>query len=162
MRRAILALPLLLAGSALADESQWLPTAGWTPGVVNPKITQANIRQNICKKGWSTKSIRPPEDYTEALKKKNLTEPRYIDKNPKHYEQDHLISLELGGDPADPRNLWPQPYAGKCGARIKDRLEDKLHSLVCAGKVTLAEAQRAISQNWIEAYRKYIGGLVCQ
>jgi hypothetical protein len=28
--------------------------------------------------------------------------------NPKDYEEDHLISLELGGAPRDPKNLWPQ------------------------------------------------------
>jgi hypothetical protein len=26
------------------------------------------------------------------------------------YEEDHLISIEDGGDPTDPRNLWPEPY----------------------------------------------------
>ena len=26
------------------------------------------------------------------------------------YQEDHLISLELGGNPTDPRNLWPEPY----------------------------------------------------
>jgi hypothetical protein len=26
------------------------------------------------------------------------------------YEEDHLISLEDGGDPTDPRNLFPEPY----------------------------------------------------
>jgi hypothetical protein len=25
------------------------------------------------------------------------------------YEYDHLVSLELGGAPNDPRNLWPEP-----------------------------------------------------
>jgi len=31
----------------------------------------------------------------------------YVDKAPSHYEEDHLISLELGGNPRDPKNLWP-------------------------------------------------------
>ena len=30
-----------------------------TPGVLNPDVTQANIRSTICKHGW-TSTIRPP------------------------------------------------------------------------------------------------------
>ena len=30
--------------------------------------------------------------------------------SPSDYQEDHLISLELGGNPTDPRNLWPEPY----------------------------------------------------
>jgi len=36
--------------------------------------------------------------------------------NPACYEEDHLISLENGGDPKDPKNLWPEPYNTKVGA----------------------------------------------
>jgi len=39
---------------------------------------------------------------------------------------------------------------------VKDNLENKLHKLVCNRQVSLEEADRAISQNWIEAYKKYI------
>src|SRR5216683_2609243 len=31
-------------------------------------------------------------------------------KTPAHYEEDHLVSLELGGHPRDPRNLWPERW----------------------------------------------------
>lgn len=152
----------LLASPAIGDGSdKWLPTHSLTPGATNPKIGQANIKQNICKKGWSTKSIRPPSDYTETLKKKQLQQPRYTDKKPADYEEDHLISLEIGGHPRDPKNLWPQPYAGKCGARVKDKLEDKLHELVCAGTVTLAAAQHEIATDWVTAYNRYVGKLSC-
>src|SRR5437773_1158694 len=72
------------------------------------------------------------------------------------YEEDHLIPLELGGAPADPRNLWPEPYASKHGARVKDRLENALHRAVCAGQIGLRAAQRAIARNWWAAYSKYV------
>jgi hypothetical protein len=64
---------------------------------VNPNITPANIHATICNSQWSTKSIRPPVSYTNDLKKKQLADPRYQDKTPGHYEEDHRISLELGG-----------------------------------------------------------------
>jgi hypothetical protein len=74
----------------------------------------------------------------------------------REYEVDHLISLELGGSNSI-RNLWPQSYSGAWNAHIKDRLEDKLHALVCSGSLDLKTAQRAISADWIAAYNKYVG-----
>jgi hypothetical protein len=72
-------------------------------------------------------------------------------------EIDHLISLELGGS-NDARNLWPEPYQGEAlNAHVKDRLENKMHADVCAGEVSLKDAQKEISTNWIDAYRKHIG-----
>ena len=75
---------------------------------------------------------------------------------PYKHEVDHLISLELGGSNAI-RNLWPEPYAGRWGARTKDVLENRLHDLVCEGKLTLRSAQRQEAGNWVAAYRKYVG-----
>src|SRR5947209_7059283 len=88
-----------------------------TPGVTNPNIAQANIHENICNPNWhginpwthtdekGTKSIRPPSSYTDNLKKQQLAAPRYNDKDPTHYEEDHFISLELGGNRRDPKHL---------------------------------------------------------
>jgi len=71
-------------------------------------------------------------------------------------EVDHLISLELGGD-NDVRNLWPEPYDGPWNAADKDRLENRLHRLVCAKRIPLDAAQAAIATDWIAAYRLYVG-----
>src|SRR5262249_55965758 len=65
------------------------------------------------------------------------------------YQEDHLISLELGGDPTDPRNLWPEPYPR---AAEVDRIENELNAKVCDGRLTLAEAQRQ------ESALKHAGG----
>ena len=73
------------------------------------------------------------------------------------YEEDHLISLELGGAPSAEANLWPEPYNAPEGARVKDHVENKLHALVCAGTISLATAQRAIATNWWIAYQTYVG-----
>jgi hypothetical protein len=43
------------------------------------------------------------------------------------FQEDHLISLELGGHPTDPRNLWPQPYPR---ATDVDQEENRLNDLV--------------------------------
>jgi hypothetical protein len=108
-----------------------------TPGVVNPAVTQANIRSTVCKSGW-TRTVRPPVSYTNALKSKGLVQYR-LRGPPSAFQEDHLISLELGGNPTDPRNLWPEPYPR---AAAVDQIENQLNHLVCTGAITLAEGQR--------------------
>lgn len=124
------------------------------PGATNPNITQDNIKTTVCVPGY-TKKIRPPSSYTNKLKKQQMAALGLPGK-PSDYEEDHLISLEIGGNPTDPNNLWPEPYAGEWGARKKDQLEDKLHRMVCTGQISLADAQHAIATNWIDAYNKYM------
>jgi hypothetical protein len=135
-----------------------LPISSVTPGSIIQSVTQANIDSTICVSGY-TKTERPPSSYTTNLKEAQLrtTYSRYKDLNNSDFEEDHLVSLELGGNPSDPKNLWPEPYAGSVGARIKDRIENKLHALVCSQAITLVTAQRAITGNWYAAYEKYIG-----
>ena len=129
-----------------------------TPGTINPNVTQSNIQQTICKPNY-TSTIRPAASYTTKLKISQLgsSYKAFTDKNPASYEEDHLISLELGGNPTDPKNLWPEPYAGSTGARTKDQIENKLHTLVCSGRLSLKDAQKAIATNWYTAYQKYVG-----
>ena len=68
-----------------------------------------------------------------------------------------LVSLELGGSNSI-KNLWPQSYHTRpWNARVKDRLENRLHELECSGQLDLQTAQRAIASKWIEAYKKYVG-----
>ena len=132
-----------------------LPDRQLTPGTTDPHVTRDNIRNTICVKGY-TKKIRPPAYYTNALKKKQIRQYGYADKNPKHYEEDHLIPLEVGGNPTDVRNLWPEPRYGQWSATKKDRLENKLHELVCNKALNLEKAQQEIRSNWISAYIKYV------
>ncbi|HEV7184429.1 MAG TPA: hypothetical protein VGN33_08015, partial [Leifsonia sp.] len=47
-----------------------------------------------------------------------------------------------------------EPYAGADGARTKDKIENKLHDLVCSGQLPLATAQHAIATNWWAAFRR--------
>ena len=44
----------------------------------------------------------------------------------------------------DVRNLWPEPLDGTDGAHVKDGLENRLHGEVCAGQISLAQAQAQI------------------
>ena len=113
--------------------------ASWTltPGVLNPAVSQSTIGATICRRGW-TRTIRPPVSYTNDLKRKGLRAYR-LRGPPSRYQEDHLISLELGGHPTDPRNLWPEPYPR---ASAVDREENELNAQVCSGRMSLTEAQR--------------------
>ncbi len=129
---------LLLLGLALPG---WTASPDYSPppGSLNPDVTQANIATTICVRGW-TRTVRPPLAYTSALKRRQMAE-RHLAGPPSDYQEDHLIPLELGGHPTDPRNLWPQPIHE---ATVKDRLELALNRAVCAGRVTLGAAQQKI------------------
>ncbi len=120
-----------------------------TPGVTNPKVTQINIHSTICISGYTTK-IRPSVSYTEKLKKQQIKDYGYADTKLGDYEEDHLIPLELGGSPTDPKNLWPEPHkvSGNKGSFDKDKVENLLHSSVCKGIMTLEAAQNQIKTNW--------------
>jgi hypothetical protein len=134
-----------------AGPSWAYPDPSRTPGFTNPDITQSNIAQTICNSEWSTKSIRPPSSYTTRLKKEQM-EASGLSGTTADYEEDHFISLELGGNATDPRNLWPEPYYPSPGARQKDAVENYLRKQVCAGTMTLHEAQNAITTDWYRVY----------
>ena len=176
-----------------------------TPGAANPQVTQQNIKDNICNRHWSTKLIRPPAGYTSRLKRKQLRE--YGDTvhqaraqliNPKTgkvdtarcvahsdnmacYEEDHLISLEDGGDPKDPRNLWPEPYNTRVGGVImgahqKDVVEGFIHDEICydvpgskknscipaTTSITLKRGQEILAGDWYACYESIKEGKPCK
>ena len=139
-----------------------LPIARLTPGVVSADVTPANVNRTICVSGYTSgrrlddgRTVRPPSSYTTALKRVQIVQYGYADTRLADYEEDHLIPLELGGDGYARGNLWPEPYAGSTGARIKDKVENALHRLVCGGQVGLRAAQHAIATNWYAAYLRY-------
>ena len=129
-------------------------------------MTQGNIQETICKSGW-TDTIRPPTSFTNNLKAQQLQATRYQDKVPSHYEEDHFIALEIGGNPNDPKNLWAEMWGSPAhplshtgpfppeivGAKSKDWVETHLKGEVCAGRMTLKDAQDIIRTDWFKYYR---------
>ncbi len=127
-----------------------IPRADLPRRALTPGVALAVGRARVCTPGYAS-AVR---DVPDA--EKSAVYNRYgVIWVPYQHEVDHLISLELGGSNAI-RNLWPEPYAGGWGARTKDVLENRLHDLVCEGRVTLRSAQRQEAGDWIAAYRKYV------
>jgi hypothetical protein len=61
--------------------------------------------------------------------------------SPSLHEEDHLVPLELGGAPRNPKNLWPDP---RTQAKKSDPLQTRLKRQVCARLLTLATARATI------------------
>jgi hypothetical protein len=123
-----------------------LPNPALTPGAALPVGTG-----RICRSGYASAVRDVPESETAQVYA------RYgVAHVPYQHEVDHLVSLEIGGSNAI-SNLWPEPYAGRWGARTKDVLENRLHHLVCSGALPLRAAQRMEARNWVAAYRRYVG-----
>ncbi|MEK2476400.1 hypothetical protein [Streptomyces noursei] len=135
-------------------DKQPLPDPTCTPGATNPKVTPQTLKTTICQSGY-TKGIRPPVSITGREKTANAKSYGYTG-SPHDAEYDHLISLQLGGDPNDPRNLWVEPPSPghKPGAgpnNPKDGVENKLKAAICSGKADLGKAQQAIAHDWTTA-----------
>ena len=146
-----------VAVTPTSGDAPYLPNPTTQPGVYNPDVTQGNIQSTICVSGY-TSTIRPPISYTDALKKQQIAQYGYSDTNLADYEEDHLIALEDGGDPKDPKNLWPQPrHSQPWNASDKDRVENVLNKMVCDGEIPLERARQALATDWVAAYQKYIG-----
>jgi hypothetical protein len=137
------------------EHTEPLPDASCTPGATNPKVTQATLKTTICRSGGYTSGIRPPVNITGREKIANAKSYGYA-KSLRNAEYDHLISLQLGGDPNDARNLWVEPPSpghkpGSGPNNEKDKVETRLHTAVCKGRATLEAVQKAIATDWYTA-----------
>lgn len=137
------------------ENGQPLPDPDCTPGATSPAVTQSSIGTTICRKGGYTSGIRPPVSVTGPEKEANARSYGYTG-SMRDAEYDHLISLQLGGDPGDARNLWVEPPSpghrpGSGTYNPKDTVETHLHTAICKGQVTLAAAQQAIATDWTTA-----------
>jgi hypothetical protein len=156
MKKSLLIAAALFASAATAGD---LPDPNLTPGATDPEVTEANIKESICKVThftW-TEGHMPPASFLENIEREQLKQYGYSDPNMKHYQMDHLIPLSLGGNPTDPKNIWPQVLVTKWSARRKDYLEQVMHDKVCKGELSLKEAQDVFRTDWIAGYKKYIG-----
>ena len=121
-----------------------------TPGARFSRATKAKV----CRPGYSS-AVRNVSSST-----KDAVYAAYgmtLHFNGRDGEVDHLVSLELGGA-NDEANLFPEAALPRPGFHEKDRLEDRLHELVCDHSVSLGAAQQMIRTDWPKAYRRYVTG----
>jgi hypothetical protein len=135
----------VLAAPAVAGD---LPDPALTPGAVMTTDAAA-----ACTPGYS-KSVR---HVSGKVKAQVYAEYGIVSHRSGEYEVDHLISLELGGS-NDIKNLWPGYQSEPWNAHVKDKVEDRLHHLVCTGRMRIEDAQQEIASDWVAAYLRWIGG----
>ena len=150
----VLALAALVGTGCTVNGHSSLPTAGahcearnglpdplCTPGVVDPSCTL----QDICPTVTGAGRKLPSAHFMDQLKLQSIRAYGYSDMNPSHYVANHLVSRELCGAMADPRNIWAEAPASP---NPKDAVEDRCHRLVCTGRLSLGEADLEIALNW--------------
>jgi hypothetical protein len=142
-----------------AAATRWIPASRPAPAlalaVPNPNLTPGAAvllsRNDVCRAPQPKNKEVPV-----ALRRRVFEEYGLAHAETRAYEVDYLITPALGGA-EDIHNLWPQPYKNtEWNAKVKDALEDRLHTLVCEGKLDLGTAQREIASNWIDAYKRYL------
>jgi hypothetical protein len=155
MKRIVAMLGFLIDfGSTWAGD---VPDSEKTPGAVRKGLT----KEKICSVKWG----KDERHVTAAMMQQVFTlygysgndDPKCVPAGKRRCEIDHLISRELGG--ADEvSNLWPQSYGSSpWNAVLKDKLENRLHKEMCAGRITLKAARDMLVNDWREAYKQYYG-----
>jgi hypothetical protein len=148
--RLVLAAVALVATVQAASAQAIVPDPTLTPGAIRTVDVIA-----ICSTG--TRQLR---HWSRERDDHIMTEYGLAPGPHPDYEVDHLIPLGIGGADDD-TNLWPEPrrsIESEWNAERKDRLEEKLRELVCNGALDVGEAQRAIADDWTEAWRRYVSG----
>ena len=144
---------LLLKHFQLRSSTDYLSLA--SAAVPDPKLTPGATRPVNIGDVCSMPHEQVVRDVPGSLREEVFKEYGIVNPRPEDYEIDYLIAPGLGGT-EDIRNLWPEPStSSKWNAHVKDALEERLHQLVCDGRLDLPTAQRAIATDWISAYKKY-------
>ena len=116
---------------------------------LNQSVRAETLSETICMRGY-TRTIRPPANVTNTIKYEMLRKKGYAISSMHDFILDHKIPLSLGGAPNDLRNFMLQT---EDESKDKDRVELCLAKTVCAGRVSLDEAQREIWRDWRSASR---------
>jgi hypothetical protein len=126
------------------------PDRQCSPGAYYSALTKSRI----CADDFRTDPIRvvPQSEKNDVLTEYGMPVMKYG----KTLEIDHIVSLELGGS-NDIANLFPEKRDVSPGYKVKDKLENKLHDLVCDGKRQLRATQRRIASDWQKLYKDVYG-----
>ena len=136
---------------ALATGSAAQPAFAQDPQLLDTRVTQESVTDTICRPGYAD-TVAPPFDQTMALKDRMLAA-RGIDADEGvGYALDRHVPIVLGGSPDAKANFDLIPWGGHAGERRKSLLTVRLKRCVCAGRMTLAQAQSAITGNWVHQY----------
>ncbi|MEX3840860.1 hypothetical protein [Paraburkholderia sp. BR10882] len=146
-RARVLRVSLLALATGSAAQSAFAQD----PRLLDTRVTQESVTDTICRPGYAD-TVAPPFDETMALKDRMLAA-RGIDADDGvGYALDRHVPIVLGGSPDATANFDLIPWGGHAGERRRSLLTVRLKRCVCAGRMTLAQAQAAITGNWVHQY----------
>jgi hypothetical protein len=165
MKYVLLAAAAAAFAAAPAFANPIYPNAKITPGLTRSDLSV----EQLCSTDWG-KSEKPVSaslrrDILTAYDLKSDKDPVCLAGGSKKCRIDRLIAPKLGGADAAV-NLWPQRTAGEWGGPDKDKLEDCMHTRVCAkleqqgadsATRLLHIYQRDLVSDWIAAFHNVIG-----
>lgn len=158
MTRIFLITACLLAGIATyaraADSDGTRPDDALTPGEI-----RTTERSEIC--GHSTREFRNVSVTTKVAVRRayGITpKDRKWCAEADGCEVDHRVPLTVGGanKPGSIRNLWPERSDGPFGFHVKDKCEASLGRAICAGRITVADAQAVFLGDWTVGCRPWV------
>jgi hypothetical protein len=148
--RTVLLAPRTRTSDCVLDS---LPDRRCSPGAYSTGLTKAVI----CSPHFDTGMVRRlPRSKKYAVEREYGLPPGLFRDA---LQIDHIVPLRLGGSNSI-ANLFPEEYVfadHSPGYRVKDRLDTRLHRLVCAGRISLRTAQRRIAADWERLYREVFG-----
>ena len=160
---SVAAMSLLCAPALCANPNY--PDLSITPGKARGDISV----QQLCSTNWGAneRSVSPAmrRDVLAEYHLRGDTDPLCRSDGSKKCKIDHLIAPKLGGADVEV-NLWPQLSGGTWGASAKEKLEDCMHSRVCAkladqgpeaATQLLHLYQHDLVSDWIAAFQNVIG-----
>ncbi|WP_213304648.1 hypothetical protein [Paraburkholderia sacchari] len=141
----------VLLALAVGGVARGAPAMAQEAQLLDARVTQESVAETICRPGYAD-TVAPPFDETMAQKGRLLAA-RGIDSDEGvAYALDRRVPILLGGSPDAAANFDLLPWGGHAGERRKSLLTVRLKRCVCAGRISLAEAQAAISGNWAHRY----------
>ncbi|MFZ0089985.1 MAG: hypothetical protein WAL63_10785 [Solirubrobacteraceae bacterium] len=117
-----------------------------TPGALN-RAALAHPRKTICRRRYLAK-LEAPEAGLRRLKIAMMI--TYGSAGaPSTYVLGHVVPVQDGGSPADPKNVWPILRYGWGGALTQAVVANAVHALICAGTVTVRHAAQILEGDWL-------------
>ncbi|CAB3808919.1 hypothetical protein LMG28688_06878 [Paraburkholderia caffeinitolerans] len=141
----------VLLALAIGGVARGAPAMAQESQLLDARVTQESVAETICRPGYAD-TVAPPFNETMAQKGRLLAA-RGIDSDEGvAYALDRRVPILLGGSPDAAANFDLLPWGGHAGERRKSLLAVRLKRCVCAGRISLAQAQAAISGNWSHQY----------
>ena len=122
-----------------------------SPGALYSKLTKAVL----CSSGFRTSSVpgRAPVREVRGRARVRIGPPG----STAAPWRSTTSSRSRSGAPTTSRTSSPRRRSPRRGYPEKDKLENRLHAMVCANQMTLRAAQQQIAANWQALYKKVFG-----